>query len=204
MRVEEHLLVCGVSTTLPYDERALLQLVADGDEQAFTELVVKYGNTVFSFVQRHCRSRELAEEIVQDVFTQIWLIRNGLPEINNFEAFLYIISRNYAFDALRKLLRSQKRQVEYHELAAIAPDPVENEDWKVDLINSAVGKLPPQQQKVWQLSRRDGLKGTQIAEQMNLSKETVKKYLQYATASIIKYVERHLNEILVLLILNRI
>lgn len=196
-----------MTSASPYDEQALRQQVAMGDEQAFSELVSRYGKTVFSFVRMHCRSRELAEEIVQDVFTQIWLTREGLTEIKNFEAFIYIISRNYAYDALRKVLRNRKRQLEYNlELSELTPDPVvmENDDWKLDLINTAVEALPPQQQKVWQLSRRDGLRQSEIAGKMNLSPETVKKYLRYATASIIKYIESRMTGLLFILVLERI
>lgn len=177
----------------PYEENELLHKIAAGDEKAFTRLVDQYGALVFNFIRKHTRSGEVAEEIVQDIFTQIWLVRDTLPQVRNFKPFLYVISRNYALNALKKLTREKRRQEEWEQNISHEPGTrsaeEDDDNEQINLITRAAAALPPQQQKVWILSRREGLRHSEIAEQMNLSPASVKKYMQWANAFIIKYVE---------------
>ncbi len=192
------MLVCGVNPVQLQDEQSLIENVASGDARAFDQLVCRYGKKVYAFVRKHCRSHDLAEDIVQDIFTRLWIIRECLAGIKNVDGFLYILSRNLVYDALRKELKVQRNQLQYFTASLSReahshqepdlyhePDPV---SMQIDLINLAVQELPSQQKKVWELARRDGLKQSEIANRMNLSRETVKKYLGYATASVAKFV----------------
>ena len=187
------------------DEAELLRKIALGDGQAFKILVDRYGALVFYYIRKHARSREIAEEVVQDIFTQVWLVRDTLPGVRNFRTFLYVVSRNYALNVLKKLTRERERQLEYEQqLQQSLPNQLEKEDdWRISLIQQAVASLPSQQQKVWILSRREGLKHTEIAQQMNLSKESVKKYMQWANAFIIKYVEDRIELLIAILMMGK-
>lgn len=166
----------------------------------------QYGNLVFYYIRQHCKSQELAEEIVQDIFTQVWLARETLPGIRNFRSFLFILSRNYAIDAIRKLTTEKKHYLRYQQQLEEEADTPEGgpDEWKTGLIDRAVAALPPQQQKAWLLSRKEGLKYAEIAGQMQLSRETVKKYLQLANASIIDYIEQRMDLLLVLLVMRHL
>jgi len=68
--------------------------------------------------------------------------------------------------------------------------PVQDDSPYIGLVEEAVQQLPEQQKKVWVLCRLQGKKYQEVAAETGLSRETVKKYLQYAHASITKYV-RH-------------
>lgn len=181
-----------------HNEHQLLQQVASGDTQAFAALVDRYGALVFYYIRKHTRSRELTEEIVQDIFTQVWLLRDSLGEIRHFKAFLHIVSRNYALNILKKLTREQQKQAAWKE--EVSADnvamPHEDEDWRIGLVRKAVDQLPPQQQKVWILGRREGLSHSEIASQMNISKASVKKYMQLANAFVIKYIKTRISILL--------
>jgi RNA polymerase sigma factor (sigma-70 family) len=176
----------------PYTEQELLLRVAEGDEKAFHELVTSYAHLLYTFIFRIIGDRPPTEDLVQDVFVKIWLTREHLAEVRNFKAYLFIVSRNFAIKAAQKALREQKKLNEWKLQEAGSAEPQDHE-WKFVLIEEAIASLPPQQHKVWTMSRRQCMKYTEIAEELGLSRDAVKKYLQYANASIMKYVKNRLD-----------
>ncbi len=184
-----------MDTSTLHNEKELLAKVARGDEAAFTKLFYAYHNKLGRFIIQLTGSHEMAEEIVQDIFMKIWTKRQTLITIERFDAYLYILSRNHTFNCLRQLAKDhlkKEKVIERLNKSGIAQEEVVSSEYYM-LIDQAVEKLPPQQQKAYILSRRECLKYEEIAQQMNLSKETVKKYLKLATRSIKNYVSTYGN-----------
>ena len=86
-----------VTITGLHNEKALLNLVAQGDESVFRIVFDHYRDAIYAFALKVIRHESIAEEIVQDVFVKIWINRTGLSDIRNFADFLYIIARNHTF-----------------------------------------------------------------------------------------------------------
>lgn len=185
----------------PLNERELLIQVASGNEHAFRQLFIAYHQQLGVHMLRITNIPELAEEVVQDVFVKIWLTRETLVGVDNFKAYLFVISKNHALNCLKKLAKERVliKQLEGSRADAVVPE-VGGTNMYYNLLDEAIDQLPPQQQKVYLLSRHSRLKYTEIADQLELSRETVKKYLQMATASITEYVHEHLEVIALLLI----
>lgn len=177
-----------------YDsEKKLLMEVAAGNENAFRQLFYQYHEQLGRYIFHITHSHELTEEIVQDIFLKIWMNNEALAEIKNFKAYLFVLSKNHTLNYLRKLAKelSQKRKWEEDFLSIQFLDNVpENTYYR--LLDEAIDRLPPQQQKVYLLSRHQRLKHAEIADQLNISKETVKSYLKIATASITAYITSNL------------
>lgn len=175
------------------NEKQLLEQIALGSESAFRELVGFYSNLLATHLFRFTKSREQAEEIVQDIFLQVWISRETLPHIRSFRGYLFVISRNHALNAVRSMIRQEQRlkkwQQDNQQEWITPPLPDDNVVLQVGLIEEAIAQLPQQQQRVWLLSRKEGLKHREIAEKMGLSQETVKKYIQYANAALLEYIE---------------
>lgn len=168
------------------DERALLQEVADGDERAFTRLFEHYHQRLGMHIFRITKSEQIAEELVHDVFLKIWLNRELLSGIDNFAVYLFVVSKNAALNALKKI---SAEKLKYTGLDDICEEPAEQpDDYRYVLIDEAIDRLPPQQREVYMLSRHQRLSYHEIALKMGISRETVKKYLQIATASITAYI----------------
>jgi RNA polymerase sigma-70 factor (family 1) len=164
-------------------EGELLAQVANGNERAFELLINRFSDILGAYIFRLTHSREITEEIVQDVFLKIWHARQTLPNVSNFHAWLYVVSKNQAISVLRKAIRERAgKELMTHNFW----DQEDNswKDEKLSAIEKAIAHLPPQQKKAFTLSRYDGLSYREIAEQMQLSTETVKKYLQIANQSI--------------------
>ncbi|NHA03795.1 sigma-70 family RNA polymerase sigma factor [Mucilaginibacter sp. HC2] len=183
------------------DERELLMQVASGDEHAFRQLFMMYHQQLGEHMLRITNSIELAEEIVQDVFLKIWFTRESLVRVDNFKAYLFVISKNHALNCLKKLAKERAviKQMEEAGTGNLHAE-IAGTDMYYNLLDEAIDQLPPQQQKVYLLSRHGRLKYAEIADQLELSRETVKKYLQIATLSITEYVHEHLEVIVLLLI----
>jgi RNA polymerase sigma-70 factor (ECF subfamily) len=127
------------------------------------------------------------------VFCKVWEKRAQLPELQNFQHWLFTVSKHHALNALRKMVRERAEQQlwEKQQSAELADAGASAEEqWQ--LIDKAISQLPPQQKKVFILSRYQRRKYVEIAEELNLSKETVKSYLQIATNSIRRFVNTHL------------
>lgn len=184
----------------------MLLQVAMGSEKAFAELFHAYHPALGEFVLQLTDSREQTEEIIQDVFVKIWTDRQDTARIVNFTAYLFILTRNYTLNRIRKLVNERKRQQQYEAYeATVSQSTIDShlEEQRLSLIDKAVILLPPQQQKVYLLSRREGLKYVEIAKEMDISKETVKKYLQLANQSITQFVKEHGEVMVILLAVDR-
>ncbi|SMC66412.1 RNA polymerase sigma factor [Pedobacter nyackensis] len=177
------------------NERELLLKVEQGDETAFAELFFAYHNQLGQYVLMLTGSEEMTEEIVQDVFVKVWMNRAALLTINKFTSYLFILTRNYTLNCIRKRLNERKQQENYNQ--SVLTDPILSEEDELildpdyqSLVDKAVAQLPPQQQKVFIL-RQQGLKNPQIAEKMEISTDSVKKYQQWALKAVSEFVKSH-------------
>ena len=82
----------------------LLLKVTEGDEQALAAIVRLYWKNIYGHALAWIRSAEEAEELTQDIFLKVWNSRSQLGEVENFENWLFIISRNTILSAVRKKL----------------------------------------------------------------------------------------------------
>lgn len=181
-----------------HNEKAVLLQVAQGDEQAFRLLFGAYHQPLALHVYRLTESAELTEEIVQDVFLKIWMSREALAQVQQFSAYLFVVSKNHALNALRAIARERVRQRAWAQETQEAVPAEDKQGYYYSLIDKAIQQLPPQQQKVYLLSRHERLKHREIALRMGISPETVKKYMQLAIASISDYVRDNTDVFLLL------
>jgi RNA polymerase sigma-70 factor (family 1) len=170
-----------------YSEKELLQKIAEGDEKAFSILFNTYSTRLYHFAIKHNGNAQLSDDLVQDVFTKLWLTRETLVAIENIQHYLFSMARNYAIDFLRQKLREKKRDTEWQQSLEEISEST-NKEFYLDIIDRAIVQLPDQQRKTWIMSRREKKTYIEIAENLNVSRETVKTNLQYANAGIRKYV----------------
>lgn len=178
----------------PYEEKHLLQWVADGDEPAFRQLFSAYHRRLGAFVLGWTKSLPIAEEIVQDTFLKVWENRAVLTGVDNFGAYLFALARNHTYNALRNLSRERIRQQKWEQWLEndmhASDTPIPETYWQ--LIEEAITKLPPRQQKVFRLKRLKGLKYEQIARELDISPETARKHLAAAQKQIVIYIRTRL------------
>jgi len=182
--------------------RTLLLKVAEGDENAFGQLFKTYYNQLGGFIFRITESEPLTQEIVQDVFLKIWINRGSLAELYCFKAYLLVVARNHAFNCLKQIAREKNRKKEWvNTVLHHASNNVEDTTTldTGNLIDEAVELLPPRQKKVYTLSRRNGMKQEEIARELNISLETVKKHMVLALRFLKNYLRTHIGLFILLM-----
>lgn len=178
----------------PFNEKTVLQLLAQGSEYAFADLFDHYRGRIYSVAWRFVKSRELAEEIVQEVFLKIWIRREEMATILNFEAYLFTITRNHIFDGIKDIARETTAKSEF----AHSSQHVHGTDYPLiekqyeELLDQAVNQLPPQQKQIFRLAKMEGLSHQAIADQLHISRLTVKTHMAKALQTIRHNLRHHL------------
>lgn len=189
-----------------YTENELLRLTAEGDKNAFTQIYNNYRNKIYSIALDLTGSTAVAEEIVQDVFLKIWVKRALLNEVEHFRAYLFTITRNYVFTALKRIARKESLEVSAMQDAPLYHHDTENRVLNNEytrILQAAIERLPEQQRQVYNLIRNEGLKREEAAAALHLSPETVKTHLAQAMRSIRTYCLARLDVSIALIILIR-
>jgi RNA polymerase sigma-70 factor (family 1) len=182
------------------DEKIALERLAQGDEQAFAYIYNHYRPFIYNVANRLVRSQELSKEILQDVFMDVWRRRELLPQINNFRAYLFTMARNLIYDHLKKQVATTAIMKEFSYASTLenSTETAMLEKQYGELLQEAVGELPPQQKQVFMMARVEGLSQEAIAEKMNLSRLTVKAHMQRALHTIRIRLEPHLSPVVAL------
>jgi RNA polymerase sigma-70 factor (family 1) len=172
-------------------DRELLQLVANGDMEAFRQLFDQYKIRLFSFVLHMTHSRIDAEEIVQEVFTKLWANRTGLHDVEFPGKYIYTVARNKTLNHLTRVARDrrlmQQLWVNVSQHGNATEDILQARESQ-RLISEAVDLLSPQRITIFRLSREQGLTHEEIAARLGLSKSRVKNIL----VEVLKHIKEHL------------
>jgi len=149
------------------------------DDKDFQNLFMDFYAPLISFANRFVPNRSHAEDIVQEVFVNLWENREELSDISNISSYLYVSVRNKSFNHIR----DNKKVVETGELINTLEDKnIEDlivEEESVRIILSELESLPSRCKDIFTLSLH-GLKSRDIAEELGVAIETVKKQKQRA------------------------
>lgn len=184
-----------MAASLIYDEKALLDRLAAGDEVAFNELFERHREKLFRYLLKITKSPEISEEIVIDVFVKLWTGRELMQHVLQLDSFLHKVAYHRAIDFLRAASRHTRLQKAYVERMEREPEKradellIDAESRK--LLQKAIHRLPPRRKFIYTLSREHGLTHDQIAAALNLSRNTVKNSIMAATRSISEFLQHN-------------
>lgn len=172
----------------------------EDDLQAFDALYWKYQKAVFQNAFKLTREEALAEDIVQEVFINLWEKRHSIDSSRGVGGWLFVSSYNRAVNLLRKKLKEWEAIRNMSEAEESVDASVF--DVQYGILLKAMDTLSPQKRKVFELCKLQGLTYEQAAAQLNISKHTVKEYLGAAISSIKEYAQQHGANLAVLLFLK--
>lgn len=170
--------------------------IATGDESALQQLHAVFCNPLFQLAIAIIRSRQIAEEVVEDVFIRIWEQRIRLREVDNLRAYLYVLTRNFSLDHLRKVSGKKVYPLEEVNLPLLMvesnPEDLMISAEIVKKINLAINELPPKCKLIFKLIKVDGLHHKEVAEILNLSLKTVESQMSIALKKLHSSVQMYL------------
>ncbi|MBM4189004.1 MAG: RNA polymerase sigma-70 factor [Gemmatimonadetes bacterium] len=158
-----------------------------GDRDAFEIVFRAYYPKLADYANGLVRSRDAAEDVVQEVFVALWTQRDRLTSPDNLVGYLYRAVRNRSLNQIRHrrmVTDWQARQAAEDPAVAPAADrETENTETGV-AVKAAVAKLSPRCREVFELSRDRGLTYPEIAATLGISIKTVETLMGRALKSI--------------------
>jgi RNA polymerase sigma-70 factor (ECF subfamily) len=168
------------------DDTALLEAVAEGNQDAMAAVFDRYSRIVYCIALRVLREPSLAEDVMQEVLLQVWKRpQSFVARRGSLAAWLSVVARNRAIDVLRK--RSPLDPL--GELPLPDPRDVAQESeqsWLIDKVRTVLNTLPAEQQRPLELAYFQGLSHTEIAEQTGSPLGTVKTRIRAGLMTIRK------------------
>jgi RNA polymerase sigma-70 factor (ECF subfamily) len=173
-------------------EKKLLCGIRDNDLTSFELLYNRYKRNIYSFALRYLKNPYEAEDVVQIAFINLWEHRSSLDEAQSVKSYLYRSVVNLIYNTYKKrAIRSRYVEYELNRLDH-SSNPTYDLVLQHDLeknINDVVSTLPPQQQKIFRLSRNSNFSHEEIAGKLDLSVRTVENQI-YRT---LKVIRKHLD-----------
>ena len=157
---------------------ALLAQIRSGDSQAFEQLFRRYAEPLYDCAYGYVGSRDVAQEVVQQLFVTLWERRRVWQVSGTVVTYLYRAVRNGSLNALR----DDRRRVPLKERVCEAPG-IEQELEAADLARAVariVTRLPERCREVFRLNRYHHLTYAEVAQVLNLSVKTVELHMARA------------------------
>ena len=169
-------------------QELVARIALNDDGAAYKQLFLHYHPRLlsFSFAITHCK--ESSEEVVSDVFINIWQGRRRLTEVLNLRVYLYVSTKNVALKYLMQQQKKNALSLDALELDMESPHYNPEEQLiSAELLakfEQAVSDLPPRCKIIFKLIKEDGLRYKEIAEILDISVKTIDNQLAIALARI--------------------
>ncbi|MBI1184163.1 RNA polymerase sigma-70 factor [bacterium] len=164
---------------------------------AFEELFRSMYSRLCAYAYQYLKSSEEAEELVQDVFFMLWEKRHSIQIDSSVSAYLFSTVRNRSLNVLSHLKVVARHEQEAVQHADLETQGGYEQEELGQLIALAVDKLPIERRKVFYMSKYEGKKYLEIAEELGISVKTVENQMGKA----LKFLRQELAELVSLILL---
>jgi len=162
--------------------------LATGSQLALKQLYDAFGERLLHFAFAVIHNKQLAEEIVADVFIQVWQKRERLAGIDNLTWYLYVTTKHISLNYLRSERRQKHFDIDAVMLPyyVIEPSAVNNlaSAELLQQVTKAINLLPPKCRLIFKLIKEDGLSHKKVAALLNLSLKTIENQMGVALKKI--------------------
>lgn len=189
-----------------YDDHQLLDLLKARDELAFTEIYNRYAPKVLYQIRQMLREEDVAQDLTQELFITIWNKSGNIRAGANLAGYLYVAAQNSVLTYMRNGKSKNDfltSLASYHDqIAEELGDELDIEKMHT-LVLQEIQNLPPKMKVIFELSRRPELSYKDIAKQLGIAENTVKKQVSNALQIIRNNARKHGPSGLVLIALLR-
>lgn len=172
-----------------YSDYQLACYLKNGSQEAFTAIYHRFSRQLLAIGYNYAKDMELAEEIVQQVFSVLWERRDQV-QIDTLGAYLATAVKFSVFKTLHRKKRQEEMARQHYQ-----PKIIELAEEKIDAkfleeyINGIVEQLPEKCKLVFVCSRREGMTNAEIAEELGVAEKTVEGHLTKALKKVRKGLE---------------
>ncbi|TKC61368.1 RNA polymerase sigma-70 factor [Pedobacter hiemivivus] len=164
-------------------DKDLIEHLSEGDERAFTEIYTRYKTILFLHARRMLNEDEQARDVVQEIFTTLWIKKKELQVSTSLKSYLFSSVKHKILNLLlhqKHVVKHMQLMLTVYDLGTASTDILIQEKELSQRIESEIKALPARMQEVFVLSRKEELSNREIAQRMSISEETVKKQIGYA------------------------
>jgi len=166
-----------------FSDEKLSKLLFEGDAGAFEEIFNRYWLKLYGAAFKRVKSREAAEEIIQDLFTLLWAKRETIQIHKSLAAYLFTSVRYMVFNYIQKEIVRENYKDSFQAANVFCDNSTEETVFLNELIRNIekeVKCLPSQCRYVFELSRKENKTNREIAEVLGISEKTVEGHLTKA------------------------
>jgi len=181
------------------NDNDILIEIRSGNKNAYQHVFYTYYKYLVNFAFKMLHEKEASEEIVQDVFFNLWDKHETIEIHTSLKAYLFRSVQNRCINQVKHIEIREKYKEYNQEQNQFSSEGVEEKVAATELsmhIKNAVSQLPPERKRIFEMSRNDGLKNREIAEKLNLSIKTVENQMGRA----LKFLRTELVDFLPILI----
>jgi RNA polymerase sigma-70 factor (family 1) len=202
-RNSKEIFVMNAIYTSCSDENILALISEQDDELAFAELYNRYFNVLFNYAYSKVNDRFAAQEIVQELFVNIWQKRHG-QQILCCRTFLFAIAKKQIISFYRKEFTRKQHYDHWESLHADPVDFADQHTLTADLqtrYEQGLHLLSPKCQEVFVLSRQ-GVSNKQIGDRLAIAEKTVEQHISKAIRILRAHLKDHIISGILLFVFN--
>lgn len=184
-----------MASELSNEEMRLLSMLREGDRDAFTQIYQKYFSMLYALSYRYLQDKEMAEDVIQQVFMRLWESHSTLCISVCLKNYLYTMTKN----SLLNMIRDKNDKIVHRYEMLQQQDVVDEgmsekmeEERKINHFYKAISKLSSVKRAICLLKMQGELNNQEIADKLNMPVGTVKNYYTQAL-QLLKYYLRQYN-----------
>lgn len=170
-----------------YSDQELTALLKKGEDRAFEQIYKKYSTRIYGNILKLVHDEAVADDLLQDLFLQIWARRAHIDTKKSFQSYLFTCSKHLVYNFLRR--SSLEKQVSSYlsynntELYSHIQEELDHKETEV-FYKDAIAKLPPQRQKIYTLCKIEGHSYEEVAQLLGITTSTIHDHIVKANRAI--------------------
>ena len=177
----------------------VIEALKSGNQEAYRMIYLQFVNPLINFMQRIVKSKEVAEDLTQEIMAGIWENKEKINIHTSFKGYLFTIARHTVSNYFRDKKNTNKVSLDdlsMEKASQSADDNLMLRETEL-LIKLAVNKMPKQRRTIFELSN-NGLSNEAIAQKLGINKTSVEKQISYARREIKEVIRFYMYIILLL------